>query len=116
MSESLSQNDVDIIQAIITTFYGRNYARKFTGASITDETITSIVELLSETAECSTWIDAVPSPQDMLMPASKLRKWALRVIRKSGEPFLMENVRVNMMCMRFRAAQFKPVILDSLDR
>jgi len=115
LSESLTQKDVDTIQAIITTFYGRSYARKFTGSSITDSTITSIVELLSETADCGTWIDAVPSPQDMLMPASKLRKWALRVIRKSGEPFLTENVRVNMMCSRFRAAQFKPVILDSLD-
>lgn len=116
MSESLTQNDVDIIQAIITTFFGRIYARKFTNSTITDETLTTIVELLSETADCSTWVDAVPSPQDVLMPASKLRKWALRVIRKSGEPFLLENVRVNMMCTRFRAAQFKPVILDSLDR
>lgn len=116
MSESLTQNDVDTIQAIINAFFGQEHARRFTSSSITDETLVVIVDLLSETADCSTWIDAVPAPQDMLMPASKLRKWALRVIRKSGEPFLMGNVRVNMMCTRFRAAQFKPVILDSLDR
>lgn len=116
MSDTLTQSDVDIIQAIIGTFYGQGNARKFTASSITDETVIAISKLLSEAEDCSTWIDSVPAPQDLLLPANKLRKWALRVIRKSGEPFLMGNVRINMMCKRFRAAQFKPVIIDSLYR
>jgi hypothetical protein len=115
MANSLSHSDVDIIQAIVSTFFGQSNARKFTASSITDETVVLIVKLLSEVEDCSTWIDAVPAPDDLLMPASKLRKWALRVIRNSGEPFLMGNVRVNMMCKRFRAAQFKPAIIDSLN-
>ena len=88
MSDSITENDVDIIQAIVRSFYGQGNARLFTSSTITDETIVKIVELLAETEDCSTWIDAVPSPQDLLMPANKLRKWALRIIRKSGEPFL----------------------------
>lgn len=115
MSDSITQNDVDIIQAIIRSFYGQGNARLFTSSTITDKTIIKVVELLAETEDCSTWIDAVPSPQDLLMPANKLRKWALRIIRKSGEPFLLGNVRINMMCKRFRAAQFKPAIIDSLN-
>ena len=115
MSNSLTQSDVDIIQAIIGFFYGRSNARKFTSSAITDDTIILIVQLLSETADCSTWIDAVPNPQDLVMPANKLRKWVMRVIRKSGEPFLAGNVRVILMCKRFRAAQLKPVIFDSLN-
>lgn len=115
MSGSLTENDVDIVQSIIGVFYGKGHARKFSSSSISDQTVILIVELLSEASDCTTWIDAVPNPQDILMPASKLRKWALRIIRESGEPFLTGNVRVNMMCKRFRAAQFKPVILDSLN-
>ncbi|WP_145768779.1 hypothetical protein [Marinobacter lipolyticus] len=115
MDDSLTESDVDIIQSIISVFYGKGHARKFRSSTITDETVILIVHLLAETSDCSTWIHAVPSPQDVLMPATKLRKWALRVIRKSGEPFLTGNVRVNLMCKRFRAAQFKPVILDSLN-
>lgn len=115
MAAALSSNDVDIIQAIIKAFFGQSNARKFTESSITDETVVLIVKLLSETEDCSTWIDAVPAPDDLLMPAKKLRKWALRIIRSSGEPFLMGNVRVNIMCQRFRAAVFKPAILDSLN-
>lgn len=115
MSDTITENDVDIIQAIISAFYGQANARLFTSSSITDETIIMVVELLAEMEDCSTWIDAVPNPQDLLWPANKLRKWALRVIRKSGEPFLLGNVRINMMCKRFRAVQFKPPILDSLN-
>jgi len=115
MSDSITENDIDIIQAIVRSFYGQGNARLFTSSTITDETIVKIVELLAETEDCSTWIDAVPSPQDLLMPANKLRKWALRIIRKSGEPFLTGNVRINIMCKRFRAAQFKPAIIDSLN-
>ncbi len=115
MEISLSHTDVDIIQAIITAFYGAGNARRFTESSITDETIVLVVKLLSEVEDCSTWIDSIPAPDDLLIPANKLRKWALRVIRKSGEPFLLGNVRINMMCKRFRAAQFKPVIIDSLN-
>ncbi|EMP54425.1 hypothetical protein MSNKSG1_15746 [Marinobacter santoriniensis NKSG1] len=115
MSESITQNDVDIIQAIIKSFYGQGNARLFTSSTITDDTILKVVELLAETEDCSTWIDSVPNPQDLLMPANKLRKWALRIIRKSGEPFLVGNMRINIMCKRFRAAQFKPAIIDSLN-
>lgn len=115
MSNSLTEKDVDTIQAIIRVFYGKSHARRFSSSSITDQTVTLLVQLLAETSDCSAWIDAVPNPQDIVMPANKLRKWSLRVIRQSGEPFLTGNVRVNMMCKRFRAAQFKPAIVDSLN-
>ncbi|WP_091989716.1 hypothetical protein [Marinobacter gudaonensis] len=115
MSDTITENDVDIIRAIIGSFYGHGNARLFTSSSISDDTIIRIVELLADMEDCSTWIDAVPNPQDLLLPAHKIRKWALRVLRKSGEPFLLGNVRINMMCKRFRAAQFKPAIIDSLN-
>lgn len=114
MSESITDQDAEIVRAIIRSFYGESYARKFTTSSITDETLVNIIELLSQTEDCSTWIDAVPNPKDLLMPSKSLRKWALKILRKSGEPFLSGNIRVNIMCKRFRAAQFRNGIVLSL--
>ncbi|HAC28340.1 MAG TPA: hypothetical protein DCF82_11085 [Marinobacter hydrocarbonoclasticus] len=48
MSDTITENDVDIIQAIISAFYGQANARLFTSSSITDETIIRVVELLAE--------------------------------------------------------------------
>ncbi len=114
MSDTITNNDVAIVKAIVRAFYGESYARKITQSSVTEETVLRVLELLSETDDCSKWIDAVPNPKDLLVPSNKLRKWSLRVLRNSGAPFLNGNVRINIMCQRFRAAQLRNGILLSL--
>lgn len=113
--EGISSEDVESIKAIIATFYGDNIAARFTSSSITNDTLNKVAYLLVETVNCSQWMDAVPNPSDILMPSKNLRKWALRLIRNAGKPFIMGNAKVTAACRNFRAAQLKPEILMSLN-
>ncbi len=87
MSDTITENDVDIIQAIISAFYGQANARLFTSSSITDETIIRVVELLAEMEDCSTWIDAVPNPQDLLGQQISLENGRYVLSESRGSPF-----------------------------
>ncbi|WP_250657809.1 hypothetical protein [Alkalimarinus coralli] len=110
----VSYEDTRKIKAIIRSFYGEETAVRFTTSSISDETVHRIAILLSETVDCSQWMDAVPNPEDIIRPTKSLQKWALRLIREAGEPFLQGAEGVTIACKNFRAAQFKTDILFSL--
>lgn len=112
--DKITDEDVRMIKAIIEAFYGESTASRFTSETISDETIKEVAYLLAETVDCSKWMDAVPNPTDILMPAKNLKKWALRLIRSAGRPFLYGNARVTVACRNFRAAQLKTEILMSL--
>lgn len=110
----VSYDDVQKIKAIVRSFYGNAIAERFTIGTISDETAHRIAILLAETVDCSQWMDAVPNPEDILIPAKSLQKWALKLIREAGEPFLQGTEGVTVTCKNFRAAQFKNDILLSL--
>ncbi|OUS03077.1 hypothetical protein A9Q81_08260 [Gammaproteobacteria bacterium 42_54_T18] len=110
----ISHEDVATVKAILHAFYGSSMSRRVTSTSVSDETIHQVAVLLAETIDCSQWSDAVPSPKDLLMPAKSLQKWALRLVRNAGKPFLDKKAEVTWGCRNFRAAQFKPMILETL--
>lgn len=112
--EGISAEDVQAIRAIIKAFYGEEIASRFTASSVSEETVHQVAILLSETVDCSQWMDAVPSPKDLLMPAKSMQKWALRLVRNAAKPFINGTVGVTVTCRQFRAAQFKNEILLSL--
>ncbi len=112
--EGISAEDVQIIQAIITSFYGNNIAKRFNSSTISDDTVKEIAVLLTETADCSQWMDAIPNPSDILMPTKNLQKWALRLLRNAGKPFLNGTGGATVACKNVRAAQFKHQIILSL--
>ncbi|MAR91940.1 MAG: hypothetical protein CML06_13825 [Pseudomonadales bacterium] len=112
--EGISGEDVQIIQAIIKSFYGSGTAARFNSSTISEETVKEMAVLLTETADCSQWMDAVPNPSDILMPTKNLKKWALRLLRNAGKPFLTGTEGVTVACKNVRAAQFKHQIILSL--
>jgi hypothetical protein len=114
INERITADDISYIKAIVSAFYGEQTARKITSQAVTFKTVHNVALLLRETVDCSKWVDSVPNPQDLLFPAKSLHKWALRVLRNAGKPFLLGSLKVNIMCKSFRAAQFKPAILSSL--
>ena len=116
MSEfgGITNEDAEKIKAIVKAFYGAQNAERVTKGNISDKTVHYVALLLIETVDCSRWVDAVPNPKDLLMPAKSIQKWALRLIRNAGKPFVSETVEINVMCKNFRAAQFKPNIMSSL--
>ena len=81
---SLNEEDVAAVQAIVSAFYGDRITSRFHAGSITSETLELAAHLITETEECSKWIDSIPNPKDLLTPANSIRKWALRVIRAAG--------------------------------
>lgn len=111
---SLNEEEIAAVQAIITVFYGERIANRFHAGSITSETIELAAHLITETEECSKWIDSVPNPKDLLTPANGIRKWALRVIRAAGEPFIRGSVKISFTCKLTRGLQFKSPLEASL--
>jgi hypothetical protein len=111
---ALTDEEVTVIQAIITAFYGERIANRFHAGSITSETLELVAQLITETDECSRWIDAVPSPKDLLVPTSGIRKWAIRVIRAAGEPFARGSVKISLTCKLTRGLQFRSLLEASL--
>lgn len=107
MTTSVSSEDIQKIQAIIRAFYGPTVAAGFTESSVTEETVRVIAQLLVETTDCSRWVDAVPSPQDLLKPSKTITRWAFRLIRKAGTPFIQHEVKISWLCRKTRAAQFR---------
>lgn len=114
MDSQLSSEDIDKIRAIIKAFYGQSVATGFTESSVTNETVRAIAHMLVETVDCSRWVDAVPSPQDLLRPTRTITKWAFRLIREAGKPFLQNEVRVSWLCRNIRSAQFRTSIETTL--
>lgn len=110
----ISAEDVQAIRAIIQSLYGEEIANRFTTSSISEDTIHQVAILLAETTDCSQWVDAVPNPKDLLMPAKSMQKWALRLVRNAGKPFINGTAGVTVLCKNFRALQFKSEILNSL--
>ncbi|MVF14965.1 hypothetical protein FT643_22835 [Ketobacter sp. MCCC 1A13808] len=112
--DAITMEDVTYIKAIVKAYYGEAVASRFTYGAVSDETVNAVAKMLHETVDCSKWIDSVPNPSDLLMPTKNLQKWALRVIRAAGKPFLMDNEKVNIMCKVFLANKFKSDIVMSL--
>lgn len=115
MSDTITMEDVTYIKAILKAYYGDAVSNQITFSSVSEETVRSVAIMLHETVDCSKWIDAVPNPSDLLMPSKNLQKWALRVIRAAGKPFVLENEKVNIMCKVFLANKFKSEIIMSLN-
>ncbi|MAR89546.1 MAG: hypothetical protein CML06_01510 [Pseudomonadales bacterium] len=115
MSEAITVEDATYIKAIVKAYYGDAVANRITISSVSEETVNSVAIMLHETVDCSKWIDAVPNPPDLLSPSKNLHKWALRVIRAAGRPFVLENEKVNIMCKVFLANKFKSDIIMSLN-
>lgn len=111
---NLSQEEIAAVQAIVTAFYGERIANRFHAGSITSETLELIAQLITETDECSKWIDSVPNPRDILAPADGIRRWAIRVVRAAGEPFIRGSVRISLTCKLTRGLQFRSVLEASL--
>ena len=111
---SLNEEDVAAVQAIVSAFYGDRITSRFHAGSITSETLELAAHLITETEECSKWIDSIPNPKDLLTPANSIRKWALRVIRAAGEPFSRGAVRISLPCKLTRGLQFKSPLEASL--
>lgn len=111
---NLTDEDVAAVQAIVTAFYSERIASRFHAGSITLETLELIAQLITETDECSRWIDAVPNPKDLLAPANGIRKWAIRVIRAAGEPFVRGSVKISLTCKLTRGLQFRSPLEASL--
>ena len=114
MDTQLSGEDIDKIKAIMEAFYGQSVATGFTESSVTEETVRAVAHMLVETVDCSRWVDAVPSPQDLLRPTRTITNWALRLIREAGKPFLQNEVRVSWLCRNVRSAQFRTSIETTL--
>jgi len=114
MESQITTEDIDKIRAIMKAFYGQSVASGFTESSVTEETVRAIAHMLVETVDCSRWIDAVPSPQDLLRPTRKITKWALRLIREAGKPFLQNEVKVSWACRTVRSSQFRSPIETTL--
>lgn len=111
---NLSHEEIAAVQAIVTTFYSDRIASRFHAGSITSETLELIAQLITETDECSKWIDAVPNPRDILAPTSSIRKWAIRVIRAAGEPFVRGSIKISLTCKLTRGLQFRSLLEASL--
>jgi len=114
MDSQLSAEDIDKIRAIMKAFFGHSVASGFTESSVTEETVRAIAHMLVETVDCSRWVDAVPSPQDLLRPTRRITKWALRLIREAGKPFLQNEVKVSWICRTVRSGQFRSSIETTL--
>ena len=110
----LKEEDVSAVQAIVIALYGDRITSRFNAGSITSETLELAAHLITETEECSKWIDSIPKPKDLLTPANSIRKWALRVIRAAGEPFSRGAVRISLTCKLTRGLQFKSPLEASL--
>jgi type IV secretory pathway VirB4 component len=111
---NLSQEEISAVQAIVRTFYNERIANRFHAGSITSETLELVAQLITETDECSKWIDVVPNPKDLLAPTSSMRKWAIRVIRAAGEPFIRDSVKISLTCKLTRGLQFRSLLEASL--
>ena len=111
---NLTQEEIAAVQAIIKTFYGDRIANRFHAGSITPETLELVAQLITETEECSKWIDSVPNPKDLLAPANGVRKWAIRVIRAAGEPFIRGSIKISLTCKLTRGLQFRSLLEASL--
>lgn len=111
---NLTEEEVASVKAIITAFYGERLASRFHAGSITAETLELAAQLITGTEICSKWIDAVPNPKDLLTPTNSIRKWAIRVIRAAGEPFMRGNIEINFTCKVTRGLQFRSPIEASL--
>lgn len=111
---NLTEEDVASVQAIVTAFYGERFASRYHAGSITAQTLELTAQLITETDICSKWIDAVPNPKDLLTPTNGMRKWAIRVIRAAGEPFVRGNVDISYTCKVTRALQFRNLLEVSL--
>jgi hypothetical protein len=111
---NLTQDDIAAVQAIIAAFYGERVANQYHAGSITSETLKLVAQLISETEECSKWIDSVPNPKDLLVPTNSIRKWAVRVIRAAGEPFMRGSIKISRSCRLTRGLQFRSFLETSL--
>ena len=114
MDNQLSAEDIDKIRAIMKAFYGQSVASGFTESSVTDETVRAVAPMLVDTVDCSKWGEAVPSPEDLLRPTRRITKWAWRLIREAGKPFLQNEVKVSWLCRNVRSAQFRSSIETTL--
>lgn len=111
---NLTEDEVASVQAIVTAFYGERFANRYHAGSITAQTVELTAQLITETDVCSKWIDAVPTPKDLLTPTNGIRKWAIRVIRAAGEPFVRGSIEVNYTCKVTRGLQFRNPLEASL--
>ncbi|MEH6562535.1 MAG: hypothetical protein V7713_13995 [Marinobacter sp.] len=111
---NLTEEEVATVQAVITAFYSERIASRFHAGSITAETLELVAQLITETDECSRWIDAVPNPKDLLAPANGIRKWAIRVIRVAAEPFARGAIKISFTCKLTRGLQFRSLLEASL--
>lgn len=111
---NLTEEEVTAVQAIITAFYSERVASRFHAGSITTQTLELIAQLITESDECSRWIDSVPNPEDLLSPANGIRKWAIRIIRSAGEPFARGSVKLSLTCKLARGLQFRSPLEASL--
>ncbi len=111
---NLTEEEVASVQAIIKAFYGERLANRYHAGSITAETLELTAQLITGTEVCSKWIDAVPNPKDLLTPTNGIRKWAIRVIRAAGAPFVRGNIDINYTCKVTRGLQFRSLIEASL--
>lgn len=111
----ISHEDIQIIKAIMSSYYGDRFSQNFHQGSITEETFNWVAKLLAETKNCSQWYDAVPNPEDLLMPAKNLKKWAYRLVRESGKPFLRNDPDVKLGCKNAAARSIKSSIFYTLN-
>lgn len=111
---NLTEEEVASVQAIVTAFYGERFANRYHSGSITSETLELMAQLITGTEICSKWIDAVPNPKDLLAPTNGIRKWAIRVIRAAGDPFLRGKIKINYTCKVTRGLQYRSLLEASL--
>lgn len=111
---SVTQEEADTVQAVIRAFYDDSMARRFTSGTIKEQTLIEVANLLAATVDCTQWFDAVPNPQDLLMPTKNILKWARRLIKSAAKPFVTRTVKVSLTCQKIRANQFRFAIEMSL--
>lgn len=106
MDDAISMDDVKYAKAILTTAYGAQFANQ---VQISEHTITTLAEILTESGKCSDNMDLVPNPHGSL--ARPGLKYALKVIRKVGLEILVDPARksyyiCDLMAFRSRQASF----------
>lgn len=65
MASPVSHQAATTIQAVVKSFCGDGVARRFSASTVGDQTIVKVANLLSETVNCSQWMDSVPRPQSI---------------------------------------------------
>jgi hypothetical protein len=111
---NLTEEEIASVQAIVKAFYGKRVANRYHAGSITAQTVELTAQLITGTEVCSKWIDAVPNPKDLVVPANGIRKWAIRVVRAAAEPFARGNLDISYTCKLTRGLQFRSLLEASL--